>query len=149
MEFFEGVTPANRQFMHGFKFDRENAERITANLGDPNWYRVVVVDRLPEGERIVGYSWITPTRETLEHKPFLGIGLVDDFTSAGLGRGLLGLMLRDARELLGLDRLWLGVFADNSRAIRAYQAAGFAEDPDMPRKDFDGRAEMYMVARTG
>ena len=147
VEFFEGVTPENRQFMHGFKFDRENAERITGTLDDETWYRMVVVDRTGSGERIVGYSWVRPLKSR-EAKPFLGIGLVDEFTSAGLGRALLRLMLDDARELLGLDRLWLGVFADNPRAICAYRAAGFVEDPDMPPKDFEGRTELYMAAKT-
>ena len=147
MAFFEGITPGNQQFMHGFRFGREMAERIAGTLDDPTWYRVVVVDRTEPGERIVGYSWIQPLGAQ-GAKPFLGIGLVDEFTSAGLGRALLRLMIRDAREVFGLDRLWLGVFADNPRAIRAYEAAGFRQDPDTPPKDFDGRIEVYMVACT-
>ena len=147
MAFFEGITPENQQFMHGFRFDRETAERIAGTLDDRTWYRVVVVDRTESDERIVGYSWIQPL-EAQDAKPFLGIGLVDEFTNAGLGRALLRLMIRDAREVFGLDRLWLGVFADNPRAIRAYEAAGFRQDPDTPPKDFDGRIEVYMVACT-
>ena len=146
--FFEGITPENRQFMHGFQFTRENAERITADVDDPNWYRMAVVDRQPGQERIVGYSWITPTSETPERKPFLGIGIMDTFVNARLGRALLRLMVRDAGQVLGLERLWLGVFADNPRAIRAYTIAGFREDPDMQPKDFEGRIELYMAMRT-
>ena len=148
MEFFERISPENRQFMHGYRFDRETAERITRTLDDRTWYRVVVVNQTESGERIVGYSWIQPMAAQ-DAKPFLGIGLVDEFTSAGLGRMLLRLMIGDAREVLRLDCFWLGVFADNPRAIRAYEAAGFRDDPDMPPKDFDGRTEVYMVANTG
>ena len=143
--FFDGVSAMSRGFMHGFQFTRENAERIAANVDDPNWYRIAVVDRLPEGERIVGYSWITPTSETPDRKPFLGIGIMDAFVNAGLGRALLRLMIHDASDVLGLERLWLGVFADNPRAIRAYTIVGFREDPDRPPRDFDGRTELYMV----
>jgi len=147
--YFDAVSQENRDFMHGFRFNRENAEAITADPDDNAWRRVVVVDRAEPGERIVGYSWITPTRETPERKPFLGIGLVDEFTNAGLGQALLRLMIRDAGQVLGLARLWLGVWADNPRAIRAYEAVGFRQDPEMPPKDFDGRKELYMVVAPG
>ena len=146
--YFDGISRKNREFMHGIRFNRENAECITGTLDDDTWYRVVVVDRTGSGERIVGYSWIMPTRETPEPKPFLGIGLVDEFVNVGLGKALLRLMIRDARDVLGLDRFWLGVWADNLRALRAYRRVGFREDPDLPRKDFDGREEIYMVVQT-
>ena len=145
--YFDGLSPGNQGFMHGFRFDREMAERITGTLEDRTWYRVAVVERTGPGERIVGYSWIQPVGSS-EAKPFLGIGLVDDFTNAGLGRALLRLMLHDAGRVLGLGQVWLGVFADNPRAIRAYEIAGFARDPEMPSRDFNGRIELYMVART-
>ena len=139
--YFDGMSQRNREFMHGFRFDREMTERITGALDDETWYRIAVVDQSKSGERIVGYSWIQPLRNP-EAKPFLGIGLVDEFTNVGLGRALLRLMLRDAGRVLGLDRVWLGVFADNPRAIRAYEIAGFTQDPDMPPRDFDGRTEL-------
>lgn len=143
--FFDDMSPKNRDFMHGFRFDRENAEAITRDPDDGNWYRVVVVAPGPTGERIVGYCWITPVTGP---KPFLGIGIMDEFTNAGLGQGLLRLMVHDARERLGLARVWLGVWSDNPRAMRAYEAVGFREDPDTPRKEFDGRTEVYMVVGT-
>ena len=61
--YFDGVSQTNRDFMHGFRFSRENAEAITADPEDNAWHRAVVVDRTKTGERIVGYSWITPHQD--------------------------------------------------------------------------------------
>jgi RimJ/RimL family protein N-acetyltransferase len=46
----------------------------------------------------------------------------------GLGQPLLRRLIDLAFDELGARRLWLDVFDDNPRAIRAYQAVGFRED---------------------
>ena len=136
MRFFEDMSAKSRDFMHGFHFTRENAQAITENPDDKNCYRVVAVVQEPLGERILGYSWINPVKGDY---PFIGIGIVDEFQNVGLGKTLLQSITEDAREQLKLKRLWLGVWADNPRAIRAYTAVGFREDPKKPPKNFEGR----------
>ncbi|NQU09710.1 GNAT family N-acetyltransferase, partial [bacterium] len=143
LDFFARVSPPNRQFMRGCTFDRDLAETITQGWDDPNWYRLVAVDSSPPAERIVGYSWIHPVHG---ERPFLGIGIADAFANAGLGKGLLRLMIRDAARRLHLPRFWLGVFVDNTRARHVYAAVGFREDPTLPSQEFNGRTEIYMVA---
>lgn len=47
----------------------------------------------------------------------------------GLGRELVTLAARYALDLAGAERVSLGVFANNSAAIRCYRACGFREVP--------------------
>lgn len=44
--------------------------------------------------------------------------------SSGAGRAAIARLCERAARELGAERLWLSVFADNARAIRAYRAAG-------------------------
>lgn len=46
----------------------------------------------------------------------------------GLGKTILRAVIREAFEGLEARRLWLDVFADNSRARAAYRTVGFTED---------------------
>jgi ribosomal protein S18 acetylase RimI-like enzyme len=80
--------------------------------------------------------------------PMLGIGIIDAYHEAGLGRVLLRTMMAFAGEM-GYPQIRLGVFTDNARAVHVYRKVGFVDDPSMPAKDFDGRTELYMVAETG
>jgi RimJ/RimL family protein N-acetyltransferase len=43
----------------------------------------------------------------------------------GIGTWAVGELVRRGFEELGLERIWLQVFAVNARAIRAYEKAGF------------------------
>ena len=52
----------------------------------------------------------------------------DDHRGVGLGTTALDLACRYGFESLGLNRIWLRVFATNGRAIRAYEKAGFQRE---------------------
>jgi RimJ/RimL family protein N-acetyltransferase len=56
--------------------------------------------------------------------------------SKGFGRDALGLALKYAWNHLNLNRVQLNVFESNTRAIRAYQAAGFAFEGIQQRAAF-------------
>lgn len=59
----------------------------------------------------------------------LGIGIGDgDYRGRGYGRDALGVLLDYAFRLRNLRKVWLTVNGDNERAVRAYRAAGFAEE---------------------
>ena len=61
-------------------------------------------------------------RDTLR----FGFVIVDDKRRGmGLGRELLALAIRFAFEMVGVERITLGVFANNTRARRCYEACGF------------------------
>jgi len=46
----------------------------------------------------------------------------------GLGAEAMSLLLRHGFETLNLNRILLRVYADNPRAIRSYQKAGFVQE---------------------
>jgi len=145
--FFEGLSAQSRDFMHGWssRCNPEQAQAIVAQADSDSYYGLVVVTPEPTGERIVGYSWITGIGGA--EMPMLGIGIVDAYHEVGLGSKLLRTMIEDARQM-GLERVKLGVWADNPRAIHVYESVGFQRDPALPSKDFDGRIEHYMVVET-
>jgi acetyltransferase len=145
MSFFEGLSAQSRDFMHGWSkgCTPEHAAKLAARSEASDH---IAVAALPdEGERFVGYCWIdgmgTP------EVPMLGIGIVDEFHEAGLGRILLRTML-DRAGRRGAREVRLGVWTDNARAEHVYRSVGFRDDPEKPSRDFDGRIELYMIAQT-
>ena len=150
LRFFEGLSAQSRDFMHGWsrstRCTREHADQLAARAAADDHCCLVVLDGVPPGERIVGYSWIQGIGGG--DIPMLGIGVVDDYHDVGLGTALMRRMI-DAASQRSVDRVKLGVFADNERAIHVYEAVGFRVDPTIPARDFDGRTELYMVVDTG
>ncbi len=145
--FFEGLSARSRDFMHGWsaRCNLDHAQSITRQADSPGYHGLVVVAPTPSGERIVGHSWIDGIGGP--DMPMLGIGIIDEYHEVGLGTKLLRLMIDDARQL-GLERVKLGVWADNARAVHVYESVGFRRDPALPSRDFDGRIEHYLVVET-
>ncbi|MCZ6913317.1 MAG: GNAT family protein [Rickettsia endosymbiont of Ixodes persulcatus] len=54
----------------------------------------------------------------------------------GLGSIAINIMLDHAFNDLGLIRIWLRVFSDNNRAIRAYKKIGFTQEGIMKKAAF-------------
>lgn len=65
---------------------------------------------------------------------------IGDAADRGRGHGsaALGLALQYAWDTLNLKRVWLTVFADNTRAIAAYARAGFEQEGVMRQAAFIG-----------
>ena len=131
--------------MRGFTFDREQAERISKRADSDDSYSLVVLPANSTIEKIIGYSWIVGLKT--EPIPMLGIGIVDEYQNAGLGKILLIQMHKGVKEL-GVKKLVLGVFEDNLRAIHTYSSVGYKNYPEMPPKMFGGHKEIYMTVNT-
>lgn len=71
----------------------------------------------------------------------LGIMIGDkDYWNKGYGTETLRLLLRHGFDTLNLHRIYLRVFEDNPRAIRAYQKAGFTLEGRLRQAEFhDGK----------
>ncbi len=149
LTFFEGLSAQSRDFMHGWsrpdRCTREHAGQLATRAAADDCCCLVLLDGTPPGERIVGYSWIQGIGGG--DIPMLGIGVVDDYHGVGLGTVLMRRMIDEARQR-DVDRIKLGVFADNERAVHVYETVGFRVDPTIPARDFDGRTELYMVVAT-
>ncbi len=81
-----------------------------------------------DGDTIVGWCDVSPmTREGFRHSSIFGMGLAAQFRGRGLGRKLAEATLA-AADTLGLERIELGVFVDNARAIALYEKLGFVRE---------------------
>ncbi len=149
--YFAGLSAASRDYMHGWSAESActpaHAEHLAARTATEDHCALVALDGEPGEERIVGYCWLDGLCGE-ERIPMLGIGIIDEFHEAGLGRALMRRMLEHAAGL-GLERVRLGVWENNRRAMHVYESLGFLPDPTRPARDFDGRRECYLVAETG
>jgi RimJ/RimL family protein N-acetyltransferase len=96
---------------------------IEGNLYNGNPMLVAVASR-----EVIG--WCDVRREhfpSWAHRGTLGMGLLPDWRGRGLGRRLIEATLAQARRL-GLKRVELDVYADNTRAIALYERVGFIRE---------------------
>ena len=86
-----------------------------------NWPQMVA---LHEG-KVIGWCDISPLdRPIFAHIGSLGIGVIDEYRSMGVGRALMKAALKEAQKK-GLTRIELTVREHNKRAINLYQELGF------------------------
>lgn len=81
-----------------------------------------------DGDRVVGWADIFPHwAAALAHCGTLGMGVHADYRGKGIGARLLSACL-DKAVSKGITRVELQARADNSRAIRLYERAGFVAE---------------------
>lgn len=84
--------------------------------------------RAGDGWRLIGNCAFFDI-DTVAHSAEFGIMIGDkSIWNQGLGTETVGLLLRHGFETLNLNRIVLKVYADNPRAIRAYEKAGFVRE---------------------
>ena len=119
-------------------------DRVTAvggNATDPPPYRRTLVAQAGEHPAVIGYASFGPERTVVPPDPdpltaagragrvgeVYAIYVISAWWSAGAGRALMGAALAALRAD-GYLRAVLWVLADNARARRFYDRAGFAPD---------------------
>jgi len=101
---------------------RWDEERHRAAMADPSHaYLIGREDGEPAGFVILR-GWASPERVTLIKR----IAVVSP--GGGRGRRLLARVIDTVFDETDAFRLWLGVFPENSRARRAYEAVGFVAE---------------------
>jgi RimJ/RimL family protein N-acetyltransferase len=100
-------------------------------------YRFLI--RVLADDHVIGFVNLWP--DWLSRDVWIGIGIGDRAERGrGYGTDAMRLALRFAFEELEMDRASLGVYADNERAWRAYQRAGFLVEGRQREMDLrDGR----------
>jgi ribosomal protein S18 acetylase RimI-like enzyme len=98
------------------------------------------------GERLAGYFFLWYFRERV---PLLGIGLLDEYQQRGLGKPMMELLIRLARES-GKEGIELTTMLDNHNAFALYQKVGFRYLQDVQNVIGDGtvvveRAMFYEI----
>jgi len=91
--------------------------------------RPLAIDvRAGDNWRLIGNSGFFEI-DHLAHAAEVGIMLGDKSAwNQGLGTEAMELLLRHGFETLNLNRIMLKVYADNPRAIRSYEKAGFVHE---------------------
>lgn len=67
-------------------------------------------------------------RKRIEHTGEFGMGILPEYRDQGIGTCLLTLLLKWAKENPMIEKVKLGVFASNDRAIHLYRKMGFIEE---------------------
>jgi L-phenylalanine/L-methionine N-acetyltransferase len=81
--------------------------------------------------RIAGHAGLMAAPFHRAHSAHLGISVHDAYQGRGVGRALIGALIDYADRSLGLRRLELTVFTDNTPAIALYRSFGFVEEGRM------------------
>jgi ribosomal protein S18 acetylase RimI-like enzyme len=92
-----------------------------------------------DGDEVVGWADIFPAwAHAVAHTGTLGMGLLPAWRGQGLGRALLLACIAKARRQ-GITRITLQARADNTVAVRLYEAVGFQHEARLERAmRFDG-----------
>lgn len=77
---------------------------------------------------LVGLAGLDRYRGRRAHAAGIGVGVHDDHHGRGIGSALIAELIDAADNWLGLRRLELTVYADNTRAIRLYERFGFVAE---------------------
>ena len=93
-----------------------------------------------EGDRLIGMAGLGKTDVANRHAMF-GISIGDKSAwGKGYGTEATRLLVAHAFESLHLNRVWLTVFENNPRGMRAYEKAGFRVEGRLRQESFrEGR----------
>jgi len=93
-----------------------------------------------DGDKVVGWADISPfTNPRLQHRGSLGMGLISDYRGRGLGTRLLQAALEHSKEI-GLEKVELTVYTENTGAIKLYKKLDFEEEGLIRKyRKLDGR----------
>jgi RimJ/RimL family protein N-acetyltransferase len=121
---------------------REQIERDQSE-GDN---RPVFVIRALADDRLIGYVGLALRWANQDAWVFIGLG-ERDYWGKGYGTDAMRVILRYAFDELGLQRVSLGLFDHNERALRSYAKAGFVVEGHTRgalQRDGERRGEYFM-----
>ena len=86
------------------------------------------------GKEIIGISDITMQEKVEKHIGVFGITVARKFRGEGIGKLLMGMVLKEAKKNLPkLKIVKLGIFANNDLAMTMYKQFGFKEFGRLPK----------------
>lgn len=102
--------------------------------------------------RMVGSCELTPRSGRMSHVGSLGISVRDGYREIGIGQELMKEVERQA-ILLGVETIFLEVFAINDRAIHVYEKVGYKETGRIPeaikyKGNYVDSVQMYKKIQT-
>lgn len=100
---------------------------------------------LREGE-MGGFGGLYVLGDGQSHSGWIFLGVRQRFQGCGVGSALMHLLTSTARVFVGLERLQLTVFSDNTAAIRLYRKFGF--EIEGWHRNYARRGENFVDALT-
>lgn len=116
-----------------------DSEEIRAAVGSPTWFAADAGDG-----SLAGFVDCRIGEGEAEDEVEVGLGLRPDLTGRGLGAGFVEAIVALIDERWAPVSVVLDVLPWNERAMRAYEAAGFARGPEHDRT-FDGGVVVSFV----
>ncbi len=116
-----------KRFIYQGTFSREGHENWIRTMVETGKVVQMMICEISTG-KAVGSVYVRDIDET-HHKAEYGIFIGEDNARGkGYGTAAAKLMIRYCFEELKLHRLFLRVYAENARAIRSYEKAGFVKE---------------------
>jgi len=116
------LTTASEEFNKTVEQQRDWIEKILQNDKE-----IMLVAETPK--EIVGWIvFLSQNRIRLSHTGSIGMMIKKDFRSMGIGKLLMKGMLDWAEQNPFIEKVSLGVFSTNERAIALYKSMGFIEE---------------------
>jgi RimJ/RimL family protein N-acetyltransferase len=108
-----------------FQTPEKQQERIDDHYRGDNKLLVVTVDK----DKIVSMSHVeAASRKRNQHIGQVGISILSEYRGNGLGRAIMRAMIDWATAHPIIEKLSLGVWSQNTPAIRLYEKMGFIEE---------------------
>lgn len=124
-----GDFPVNADIIH---------EKYCLNNGDcvepDNFYPWVAID---DDNRVVGHFIMRYTGGDMKQLRFGWVVVDGAIRGKGYGKQMLTLGLKYAFEILGVDRVTIGVFENNDSAHWCYRAVGFVDTEVVPSEPWN------------
>lgn len=100
-------------------------KKIQKHINQTNWcYLIALLDG-----NIVGQIHLdSGKRKRIEHVCQLAVNVLKEYRGLGIGTALMKDAIAWAQDNAVVEKLALGVFADNETALRLYRKMGFAEE---------------------
>ena len=110
------------------KVTDETRERIKSTINHKGCLTLVAEVGGGKGRSLVGALTVAKYGQSLrksQHVRVLSMLVVDGYREMGIGTKLMERAVRWAREEPGVEKVILGVFSNNKRALRLYEKFGF------------------------
>ncbi|MGD0640596.1 MAG: N-acetyltransferase [Roseiarcus sp.] len=96
--------------------------------------------------KTIGFGGLYVMGDGLDHSGWILLGVRESFQARGIGARLLRMLMATASAMMGLRRVQLTVFGDNTPAIKLYRRFGF--EIEGRHRDFVRRREGFVDALT-
>jgi len=132
----KGTTHAYTHFGYVVRNPAESARRIIEAIHDGQMLGYALVHE----HRILGFGHLDLfAKKEKKHVVKLGLVLHQRYQGKGLGKRLLDSMITAATKM-GIEKVWLATYADNTRALQLYLSRGFAVEGIFRKEEkTDGR----------